>query len=1066
MKVLKTFIQFILLLAPIISKSQQVSFSPVPITVDRAFTNIVGMCQDKNGFIWLADNYNGLLKYDGSRLVSYKSNPRNSNSLISDNLECLFAGSNGNIWIGSKQNGLDSFEPEAETFTHFQHNEADPTSLSSNAINAILEDRSGTLWVGTNNGLDTLNRKTGKFTHITNNSEAGLALNHEDIKVIYEDKEGTIWIGSGNTFGIQNSQLHGLYKFEKKSSKIARFQHNEKVENSLIDNKVRAIFEDSRGVFWIGTAGDGLHIMDRKNGTFQRCLFDPQKPEKLSRPLVNIHALYAVDHIAFINEDMQGCIWIGTYAAGINRYNPKTKKIEHFGTKEKDSYKLDKDDFWGMLKTKDNLMWVSGWEPVNENQVLYKISTLLKQINYTHLGKEVTTFSQDAEGNMWLGTKQGILKKSNRDSIFRNVNNVITKNYLGYLKHDSLNNLWISTDNGLYYENNFTKNIINYRHDEKNTNSLASNTVFLTEQIGNGHLLVGTNQGLDLLNTHTGIFKHFTHNPNDSSSISGNRITSIKKDKSGNIWVGTTKGLNLFDPKTEKFSSSLDINGSTIYFIFVDSRNKVWVSGYRSGLYVYDQQSPNFLPFSDSTGLISNNLLIRGITEDNEHSLWMNTDIGIIKLNPETKSAVLFGKSHGIDPKIIKGTGFTASNGEIFYGASAGYYQFKPQNFVKKMEISPPLFSKFFVNNTELISGNNKILQKPLSQTKKITLNYNQNNFAIEFNNIDFITLEDEKNLLYKLENFDEAWRKSSSEKKAYYYSVSPGKYVFRVKALNGNGIWAEKSITINISPPFWNTWWFILIAIILAISTLYILIRWRIYDKFNKQLVFSEKEKKLAELQQEKVELEMQVLRAQMNPHFIFNSLNSINRFILQNNSTLASEYLTKFSRLVRMILQNSQANLISLESELDSLKLYLELEALRFNYHFTYKITIPKELDIEILKIPPLIIQPFAENAIWHGLMHKEEKGLLDIEISQENEHLFFKITDDGIGRKASASSSSKTASMHKSMGMAITANRISMMQNLNGMASSVTIIDMMDNEGKGAGTEVIIKIPVIYD
>ena len=152
---------------------------------------------------------------------------------------------------------------------------------------------------------------------------------------------------------------------------------------------------------------------------------------------------------------------------------------------------------------------------------------------------------------------------------------------------------------------------------------------------------------------------------------------------------------------------------------------------------------------------------------------------------------------------------------------------------------------------------------------------------------------------------------------------------------------------------------------------------RWRIQQRFRVQLNNSEKERQVAELKQKATELEMQALRAQMNPHFIFNSLNSINRFILQNDRAQASEYLTKFSKLVRMILQNSQASLIPLESELESLELYLNLEAVRFNYHFDYKISVPKDLDISALQVPPLILQPYVENAIWHGLMHKEEKG-----------------------------------------------------------------------------------------
>lgn len=224
------------------------------------------------------------------------------------------------------------------------------------------------------------------------------------------------------------------------------------------------------------------------------------------------------------------------------------------------------------------------------------------------------------------------------------------------------------------------------------------------------------------------------------------------------------------------------------------------------------------------------------------------------------------------------------------------------------------------------------------------------------------------------------------------------------------------------------------------------------------------ENEKTKAELEQQATELEMQALRAQMNPHFIFNSLNSINRFILQNNKAQASEYLTKFSKLVRMILQNSQASLIPLESELEALKLYLDLEALRFEYHFTYKISVPKDMDTEILKVPPLIIQPYTENAIWHGLMHKEEKGHLEIEVTQEGNNLLFKITDDGIGRKQAAELASKSATRHKSMGLKITADRIAMLHKLNGAESPVTINDLVNADGSAAGTEVIIKMPFI--
>ena len=242
-----------------------------------------------------------------------------------------------------------------------------------------------------------------------------------------------------------------------------------------------------------------------------------------------------------------------------------------------------------------------------------------------------------------------------------------------------------------------------------------------------------------------------------------------------------------------------------------------------------------------------------------------------------------------------------------------------------------------------------------------------------------------------------------------------------------------------------------------------FVIIRNIILKRKNEKL---QSERKLVELKHQAAELEMQALRAQMNPHFIFNSLNSINRFILQNNKTQAAEYLTKFSKLVRLILQNSQATLISLESELEALNLYLELEALRFDQHFKFKIKIQDNLDPSMLKVPPLIIQPYAENAIWHGLMHKEEKGQLDIKVSGENDHLYFKITDNGIGRKQAAELASKSATRHKSMGSKITANRIAILNRLNGKESPVTINDLVNPDGSAAGTEVIIKIPVIYD
>ena len=227
-----------------------------------------------------------------------------------------------------------------------------------------------------------------------------------------------------------------------------------------------------------------------------------------------------------------------------------------------------------------------------------------------------------------------------------------------------------------------------------------------------------------------------------------------------------------------------------------------------------------------------------------------------------------------------------------------------------------------------------------------------------------------------------------------------------------------------------------------------------------------AENDRTSAEFQQQTTELELQALRAQMNPHFIFNSLNAINRFILQNNKLQASEYLTKFSKLVRLILHNSQTAFISLANELEALQLYLELEALRFDHRFDYTIMVDENIDPSVLTISPLLIQPYAENAIWHGLMHKPEKGHLDITLFLQEQGLLCKITDDGVGRQKAAALKSQHASIQKSMGMKITASRIALLNQGKQLNSYITVNDLILPDGSAGGTEVILKIPVHYD
>ncbi len=417
---------FVLLLITAPCQSQQATFIPGSIPGLPTGTVITEMCQDNNGFIWLATSSNGLYKYDGTELTSFTADESNPNTIVSNRMECITTGISGNIWIGSFENGLDRFNPETETFTHYRHDKADDSTICSDSIRAIIESRDGIIWIGTTKGLDSFDPATGIFTHMEDTSEAGLALKQNQVRTIYEDKNGTIWIGCGSPFPADyedygnyvNSVPGGLYKLDRKTGKITQYMHIEGDESSLIDNRVRAIFEDSRGVFWVGTAGDGLHIMDRENGTFQRLRYDPKNPDKPSRPPLRDIFDYVVDHITFINEDSQGCIWIGTFAGGINRYNPATGTVEYFGTAAAGPNKINHNDFWACLKTKDNLLWVTTtWEPNTDNLSFYKISTISGKLNYSQTDVPILDFAEDSKDNMWFATSRGLLRKNKNNLV-------------------------------------------------------------------------------------------------------------------------------------------------------------------------------------------------------------------------------------------------------------------------------------------------------------------------------------------------------------------------------------------------------------------------------------------------------------------------------------------------------------------------------------------------------------------------------------------------------------------------------------------------------------------------
>ncbi|RLD69590.1 MAG: hypothetical protein DRJ10_21360, partial [Bacteroidetes bacterium] len=327
-----------------------------------------------------------------------------------------------------------------------------------------------------------------------------------------------------------------------------------------------------------------------------------------------------------------------------------------------------------------------------------------------------------------------------------------------------------------------------------------------------------------------------------------------------------------------------------------------------------------------------------------------------------------------------------------------------------------------------------------------------ENYFSFEYTALDFSNPEYIQ-YAYKLENADKDWiYVDANNRIAKYTNIDPGKYRFRVKASNGDDIWNKSGVFIDliIKPPFWKTTWFILLEIVVLVLIVVFIIKYR--------------EKKIIEKNQFQL-LEQKLLRSQMNPHFIFNSLSSIQSFIFENNPLEAGSYLSRFAELIRSILYNSREEFITLEKEIKTLQNYLELQQLRYNNKFDYILDVDPLIQTDLIQIPPMLAQPFIENAIEHGIKHLKGKGLVSVSFTlmANDESILLLVEDNGIGLKASKKLKGEKPKSHTSLATVIANERIDVFNKGNRKKQFIMEIDeMKDEDGKTKGTKVKFIIP----
>ncbi|MEO7802667.1 MAG: two-component regulator propeller domain-containing protein, partial [Ginsengibacter sp.] len=768
--------------------------------------------QDNEGYMWIGTYQAPLRRFDGYHYTFYSNDPLDSNSLAQNWVEALCAAKDGSIWVGTADHGLDRFDPSTGHFKHFRHNPKDNNSLINDIIITLLEDRQGVLWIGTSQGLDTYNVKTGKFEHYYHKANDPYSLSCNQVEKIYEDRQGTIWVGTGSVWLEDGGAADegGLNRFDKHTGKFIRYLHDVVNPNSLINNKVKAIFEDSRGTFWVGTAGDGLHTMDRVKGTFQRHLYDPAHPEKLSRTPQKHIRPNVDDHITFIIEDAAGAVWVGTFGNGLNRYDAGTNAVTHYPLFKDPVTGLQLEVPWWASTSKDGMLWIGYWRG------LYRVDFLRKNIPYFATGTAINAIQEDKFGDVWYGSDEGLVRKNKiigteqRFVHDPNRSYSLSNNRVGAIYEDHAGELWIGTAKGLDCLNRKAGTFFHYQLKAGKDNSLINDVGSIYED-SRGSFWLGIQEGLIRINrqSHT-IITHYRHDPEDTNSLSKGQVLLIYEDKSGSIWHATFGGtLNRLSPQTGKVQRFL--NGTNIHSLWQDAAGIMWV-GTSIGLYRSNSSVNGFTRYNGPNGEFAGNMIVNGVLEDDQKNLWITASLGICRINAKRNNVVIFSRYE--DPAWYNGTGsYKDKNGKLFFGGSGGYFAFLPEKLTGNTTPPQIVINEFRLADKLVAIGKQSPLKQPLAQTTEIHLNHNQNVFSFSFAGIHYSNPANNPHL-FMLEGLENTWRKASDDKIAYYSNVPPGHYFFRVRAANSDGVWAEKAIAVIIALPWWRTWWAYLLYI------------------------------------------------------------------------------------------------------------------------------------------------------------------------------------------------------------------------------------------------------------
>jgi two-component sensor histidine kinase len=505
-----------------------------------------------------------------------------------------------------------------------------------------------------------------------------------------------------------------------------------------------------------------------------------------------------------------------------------------------------------------------------------------------------------------------------------------------------------------------------------------------------------------------------------------------------------TTGLAEVDLNSSEFTPILYKN-KPVYGskIAIDTNGIVWVATYNEGVYGFKNNTLVY-KFNLENGLASH--VINAI-EVGPNSIWVATDKGLQNYNYSTNKSVIIDRQDGVNSYNINA--IKVLGNQVFFSSNTGLFQFDSNKVNKSRATLNPYFTGVAIQEKDTILTTSYQLKQTDSEIK---ISFNVNGFQSQY----FTNYE------YQLDGFNPKWIPVEDGLDFVKFNTLPeGDYKFNLRAKNSTQRNFSKPITINLSitSPFYKTWWFL--ALIFGLISLLIFL---FYRQKTKQLqAKQQQELENAKINQQLVFSQLENLRSQMNPHFIFNALNSIQDYIILNEKKLARVYLVKFSRLIRTYLEHSQKNEGSLQEEIKALKLYLELEQDRFDDDFKFDIYIDPQLNLDRVYVPSLFIQPYVENALKHCLLHKKEDKKLQLNFIKDKtkNNLVCEIIDNGIGRIASAEINKKRTEYHKPFASNANQKRVNLLNKSQQNTIEVLTIDLYDKNQNALGTEVSIEI-----